>query len=207
MNKLWASVLPLALLFLAAVHVIAQKTTPAPTPALQLFPLEDLKPEMKGTARTVFSGTETEEFGVEILGVLPGFPGPRQSAIIARLSGANVEKTGVFAGMSGSPVYIDGKIVGAIAYSFPFSREPIAGITPIKQMIDLFNKGTGKLKAKRTAGCLVCPTRRHRLETKPAEACGFCCVVARSGFGWFAFDAAHGTADDADRDATCVYGY
>src|SRR6266850_805476 len=107
-----------------------------------LFPLEDLRPGMKGTARTVFSGTETQEFGVEILGVIPGFPGPRQSAIIARLSGANVEKTGVFAGMSGSPVYIDGKIVGAIAFSFPFAKEPIAGITPIKQMIDLFNKGS-----------------------------------------------------------------
>src|SRR4026207_1766419 len=96
---------------------------------------------MKGVARTVFSGAETHESGVEILGVLPGFPGPRQSAIIARLSGGNVDKTGVFAGMSGSPVYIDGKIVGAIAFSFPFSKEPIAGITPIQQMIDIFNKG------------------------------------------------------------------
>src|SRR6266850_7969396 len=67
----------------------------------RLFALEDLRPGMKGTARTVFSGTEPQEFGVEILGVLLGFPGPRQSAIIARLSGSNVEKTGVFAGMSG----------------------------------------------------------------------------------------------------------
>ena len=107
----------------------------------RLFALEDLRPGMKGVARTVFSGTETEEFGVEILGVLPGFPGPRQSAIIARLSGSNVEKTGVFAGMSGSPVYVDGRLVGAIAFSFPFSKEPIAGITPIKQMIDIFEKG------------------------------------------------------------------
>src|SRR5712664_1557804 len=107
----------------------------------RLFALEDLRPGMKGTSRTVFSGTEPEEFGVEILGVLPGFPGPRQSAIIARLSGANVEKTGVFAGMSGSPVYIDNRLVGAIAFSFPFSKEPIAGITPIKQMIDIFEKG------------------------------------------------------------------
>jgi hypothetical protein len=107
----------------------------------RLFTLEDLRPGMKGVARTVFSGTETEDFGVEILGVLPGFPGPRQSAIIARLSGSNVEKTGVFAGMSGSPVYIDGRLVGAIAFSFPFSKEPIAGITPIKQMIDIFEKG------------------------------------------------------------------
>src|SRR6478672_11077211 len=82
--------------------------------SVQLFPLEDLRPGMKGTARTVFSGTEAQDFGVEVLGVIPGFPGPRQSAIIARLSGANAERTGVFAGMSGSPVFIDGKLVGAI---------------------------------------------------------------------------------------------
>src|SRR6266699_2040015 len=122
---------------------VAQKPTMTiAAPDVRLFPLEDLRPGMKGVARTVFSGTEPQDFGVEILGVLPGFPGPRQSAIIARLSGANVEKTGVFAGMSGSPVYIDGRLVGAIAFSFPFSKEPIAGITPIKQMIDLFNKGS-----------------------------------------------------------------
>jgi hypothetical protein len=108
----------------------------------RLFALEDLRPGMKGIARTVFAGTEPQEFGVEILGVLPGFPGPRQSSIIAKLSGSNVEKTGVFAGMSGSPVYIDNRLVGAIAFSFPFSREPIAGITPIQQMIDVFEKGS-----------------------------------------------------------------
>jgi hypothetical protein len=107
----------------------------------RFFPLEDLRPGMKGTAGTVFSGTEPQDFGVEVLGVLPGYPGPRQSLIIAKLSGPNVEKTGVFAGMSGSPVYIDGKLVGAIAFSFPFSKEPIAGITPIQQMIDIFAKG------------------------------------------------------------------
>jgi hypothetical protein len=108
----------------------------------RLFALEELRPGMKGTARTVFAGTEPQEFGVEILGVLPGFPGPRQSAIIAKLSGSNVEKTGVFAGMSGSPVYIDNRLVGAIAFSFPFAKEPIAGITPIQQMIDIFEKGS-----------------------------------------------------------------
>lgn len=127
----------------------AQTTTALALPkAPELYPLEDLRPGMKGTARTVFSGSEAQEFGVEILGVLPGFPGPRQSAIIARLSGSNVEKTGVFAGMSGSPVYIDGKIVGAIAFSFPFSKEPIAGITPIKQMVDLFDKGSENIRPK-----------------------------------------------------------
>src|SRR5215510_4715702 len=135
-----------ALLIALAAGVALAQAPQQKAPAL--FPLEDLRPGMKGTARTVFSGSEAEEFGVEILGVLPGFPGPRQSAIIARLTGANVERTGVFAGMSGSPVYIDGKIVGAIAFSFPFSKEPIAGITPIKQMIDLFNKGSENIKPK-----------------------------------------------------------
>src|SRR6185436_7194513 len=138
MNR-FTPILSVLLIVLATSVALAQAPQPK-TPGL--FPLEDLRPGMKGTARTVFSGSEAEEFGVEILGILPGFPGPRQSAIIARLTGANVEKTGVFAGMSGSPVYIDGKIVGAIAFSFPFSKDPIAGITPIRQMVELFNKGS-----------------------------------------------------------------
>ncbi len=112
------------------------------TPNSGFYPVGDLRPGMKGIARTVFAGAEPEEFGVEILGVLPGFPAPRQSAIIARLSGVNAEKTGVFAGMSGSPVYIDGRLIGALAFSFPFSKEPICGITPIQQMIDLFENGS-----------------------------------------------------------------
>jgi hypothetical protein len=136
------SVLLVSLVSVLSAVVSAQKPVATAPSNVQLFPLEDIRPGMKGTAQTVFSGTQTEEFGVEVLGVLPGFPAPRQSAIIARLSGPNAEKTGVFAGMSGSPVYIDGKLVGAIAFSFPFSKEPIAGITPIKQMIDLFNKGS-----------------------------------------------------------------
>jgi len=105
------------------------------------MPVEEIKPGMKGVGKTVFSGTSTEEFGVEVLGVLPGFPNPRQSAIIAKLTGPNVERTGVFGGMSGSPVYIDGRLIGAIAFSFPFSKEPIAGITPIKHMIEIFERG------------------------------------------------------------------
>jgi hypothetical protein len=136
-------------LLIAVVIAVASGMSVAQKPVVdatvrdsRLFALEDLRPGMKGTARTVFSGTEPQEFGVEILGVLPGFPGPRQSAIIAKLSGSNVDKTGVFAGMSGSPVYIDNRLVGAIAFSFPFSKEPIAGITPIQQMIDIFEKGS-----------------------------------------------------------------
>jgi len=130
----------------------ATKMAPAATPAAdaRLFPLEDVRPGMKARAWTVFSGAEPQEFGVDILGVLPGFPAPRQSAIIGRLTGANAEKTGVFAGMSGSPVYIDGKLIGAIAFSFPFSKEPICGITPIKQMIDIFERQGGTSRATGT---------------------------------------------------------
>ena len=118
----------------------------ANAPAQTLYPLEDLRPGMKGIARTVFAGSEPQEFALEILGVLPGFTGPRQSTIIAKLSGANVDKTGVFAGMSGSPVFVDDRLVGAIAYSFPFSKEPICGITPISEMIEIFRQGSDKPK-------------------------------------------------------------
>ncbi|HXT62645.1 MAG TPA: SpoIVB peptidase S55 domain-containing protein [Pyrinomonadaceae bacterium] len=109
-----------------------------------ILSVDELRPGMKGIARTVFSGSAPEEFGIEIIGVLPGFTGPRQSTIIAKLSGKNVDRTGVFAGMSGSPVFIDGRLVGAVAYSFPFAKEPICGITPIEQMIDIFESATPK---------------------------------------------------------------
>lgn len=148
MNKVFSAFLALTMVLAVSNLTNAQKVLAPLTNGTQLFPLEDIRPGMKGVAKTVFRGTETEDFGVEVLGVLPGFPGPRQSAIIAKLTGANAEKTGVFAGMSGSPVFIDGKLVGAIAFSFPFSKEPIAGITPIKQMIDLFNKGPENVKPK-----------------------------------------------------------
>ncbi|MGB5015290.1 MAG: hypothetical protein WBO68_14810 [Pyrinomonadaceae bacterium] len=120
----------------------AQGSTIIPAiPGSQIFPLSQVKEGLKGTARTVFRGTAPEEFGVEILGVIPGSIGPHQDMIIGKLSGENAMRTFVFAGMSGSPVYIDGKIVGAISYSFPFAKEPICGITPIEQMISLFEKG------------------------------------------------------------------
>lgn len=108
--------------------------------ASRFMPLAAVREGMRGTARTVFRGTEPEEFNVEILGVLPGGVGPKQDLIVGRLSGGPAERTAVFAGMSGSPVYIDGKLVGAISYSFPFSKEPICGITPIEQMISIFEQ-------------------------------------------------------------------
>jgi len=101
---------------------------------IPFFPLKDLKPGMHATGKTVFSGDRVEDFQVEILGVLENI-GPKQSLILGRLSGGPLEKTGVMQGMSGSPVYIDGKLVGAVAMAFPFSKEPIAGIRPIEDMV------------------------------------------------------------------------
>src|SRR5664279_1210199 len=89
---------------------------------------------MHGTGRTVFSGNKIEDFDVEILGVLDNI-GPKESLIIARLSGGPLEHTGVMQGMSGSPVYIDGKLAGAVAMAFPFAKDPIAGIRPIEAML------------------------------------------------------------------------
>jgi hypothetical protein len=99
-----------------------------------LLPLKSVKAGMRGVGKTVFSGNNIEEFQVEILGVLENI-GPKQSLILARLSGGPLAKTGVLQGMSGSPVYIDGKLVGAVAMAFPFSTEPIAGIRPIEEML------------------------------------------------------------------------
>ena len=102
---------------------------------LQFFPIDQVEPGLKGVGRTVFEGNKIEEFQVEILGVLKNALAPKHDIILARLSGGPLEKTGVIAGMSGSPVYIDGKLVGAVALSFPWSKEPIAGITPIEDML------------------------------------------------------------------------
>ncbi len=105
----------------------------AVAPAQDFYPLSEVRAGQQGVARTVFQGTEIEEFGVEVLGVLENV-GPKQSLIIVRLSGDKVAKTGVMSGMSGSPVYIDGRLAGAIAFSFPFATDPLAGVRPIEDM-------------------------------------------------------------------------
>jgi hypothetical protein len=107
----------------------------------KLFPIENVRTGMKGHGMTIFQGNKPERFEVEVLGVVNGFANPKQSIIIARLSGGQVDKTGVFAGMSGSPVYIEDKLVGAVAYAFPFAKEPIAGIQPIQNMIGQVENG------------------------------------------------------------------
>lgn len=104
---------------------------------------EKLEAGMTGKGRTVFQGNRIEEFDVEILGVLrnEGGIGAKRSLILARLSGKELDESGVSQGMSGSPVYVDGKLIGAVAYSFPFSKEAIAGITPIDEMLAVEKMG------------------------------------------------------------------
>src|SRR3954453_23848014 len=105
----------------------------------KMMSVDEIKPGMKGYGKTVFQGTKIEQFDVELLGVLKNYA-PKQDMILARLSGGPLAKTGVIAGMSGSPVYIDGKLLGAVAFSFPFATEPIAGIQPIQQMLGLLDQ-------------------------------------------------------------------
>lgn len=125
------------------VLLIVSSNLFAQTPVL---PLKEVRAGQHGIGKTVFSGNKIEEFQVEILGVLENL-GPRQSVILARLSGGPLDKTGVMQGMSGSPVYINGRLVGAIALAFNFAKEPIAGIRPIEEMLAI-NGPAGKSVAE-----------------------------------------------------------
>ncbi len=111
----------------------------------EFMPVEEIKPGMKGYGLTVFSGTKIDTFQVEILGVRRSTQWPRWDLIWARLAGGPLEKAGVIAGMSGSPVYLEDRLIGAVGYGFWASKEPLAGITPIEQMFDTFegSKGLG----------------------------------------------------------------
>jgi hypothetical protein len=106
----------------------------------EFFPIDKVKPGMRAVGYTVFVGSEPKKFELEILGVLKGFPSPQQSAVLSRLLGDELNHTGVFQGMSGSPVYIEGKLLGAVAFGYMFAKDPIAGITPIQHMIEVFEQ-------------------------------------------------------------------
>jgi hypothetical protein len=115
-------------------YLAALLATSVLSAAPAIFPVKDIRPGQKGVGRTVFSGSKIEEFQVEVLGVLENI-GPRQSIILAKLSGGPLAETGVMQGMSGSPVYIDGKLAGAVALGFPQAKTAIAGIRPIEDML------------------------------------------------------------------------
>ena len=117
-----------------ALAIVCWMPLPAATP---LMPVTEIKAGMVGVGRTVFEGTELQDFKAHIIGVLHNVQGPQRDLILARLEGGPLAKTGVAAGMSGSPVYIDGRLIGAVSYSIgAFPTEAIAGITPIAEMKD-----------------------------------------------------------------------
>jgi len=103
----------------------------------EILPLNQVRPGMQGYAYTIFAGDQIEKFDLEVLGVLDNFLGPKQSIILVQLKGPKVEHTGVVAGMSGSPVYLDGKLAGALSLKLGvFTKEPIAGVTPIEDIVN-----------------------------------------------------------------------
>ncbi len=147
-----------ALLALAAALVLL---APLAARETATFPVSDVRPGMVASGVTVFEGARREPFTAHVLGVLRNAIGPRRHLILARLEGGPLAQTGVIAGMSGSPVFIDGRLVGAVAYSLgQFSREPIAGITPIDEMIELAG----------TAPAPGAPPAVPRVEALPLDA-------------------------------------
>src|SRR5690349_1004797 len=103
-----------------------------PPPAI--LPLSEVRPGMVGQALTVFQGTKPEPFKIRVVSVMRNFL-PKQDVILIRAEDPRVEFSGIVAGMSGSPVYIDGKLMGAVAYAWSFAKEPLGGVTPIESML------------------------------------------------------------------------
>src|SRR5256714_3787944 len=126
-------VLPLLALSVSLLGSVLTAQTSQPT-----IPVSQIHAGMRGVAYTVFQGVKPEPMDVEVLGILHGMNGPKSNIILVRLHGQKVEYTGVVAGMSGSPVYLDGKLAGALAFRIgEFSKEPIAGVTPIADMLEI----------------------------------------------------------------------
>ncbi len=136
------------LFLIVSVFSAAQESSP-------ILPVDQVKVGMKGKGKSVFEENRVEEFEVEILGILENVQ-PKKDIILARLRSKRLSDTGVISGMSGSPVYVDGKIIGAVAYSFPYAKEAIAGITPIGEMLSIENE-----KAKKSSFSPRIPLKKH----------------------------------------------
>ena len=117
------------------------------------MPLSQVHKGMRGYGLMVFEGTKLEKFDVEVIGVLNNI-GPSQNLILIKVDAPVVQRAGVIAGMSGSPVFIDGKVIGALAYSWQFAKEPIAGVTPIDEMLKIAEAG------QNSAGAVVAAAPR-----------------------------------------------
>src|SRR5438067_11705047 len=124
--------------FLAPLLVLSEISVAQTPKSVNTISVSQIHIGMKGVAYTVFQGTKPEPMDVEVLGILKNANGPKGDIILVRLGGTKAEYTGVVAGMSGSPVYFDGKLAGAVAFRIrEFSKEPIAGVTPISEMLEI----------------------------------------------------------------------
>src|SRR5579884_2755382 len=150
---------------------------------MRVFPLKEVQPGQRGIGKTIFSGNRVEDFNVEVLGVLEDL-GPKQSVILARLSGKQLDEAGVMQGMSGSPVYIDGRLVGAVALAFSFAKEPIAGIRPIEEMLRAGGQTEKQLEARPAAlfRQTLLPPAPEQEATRPDRMTPIATPVSFSGF-------------------------
>jgi SpoIVB peptidase S55 len=134
-------------LVLAAFAAAGLLASPRQIPAF--LPVDEVQPGMVGVGRTVYEGEQLAEFRATVVGVLRNVMGPRRDLILARLEGGPLANTGVIAGMSGSPVYVDGRLIGAVSYALgSFPKEPLAGITPIREMLDAVDRGGPRTPAR-----------------------------------------------------------
>jgi hypothetical protein len=160
--KLRSTALGLAL---AAAWLAGVSASPA------RMPIDEVRPGMTGIGRTVFQGNRIDEFKVQIVGVLRNVLGPSRNLILAKLEGGPLADTGILAGMSGSPVYVDGRLVGAVSYSLgTFSKEPIAGITPIEEMIEATSSNATRPAATSARAAVTLPITPASLRTVVQQA-------------------------------------
>jgi hypothetical protein len=144
----------------AAIAASAASLVAAGPP--DILPLDQVKPGMTGVAYTIFAGDQIEPMDLDVIGVMPNFMGPKQDIILVQLKGPKVEHTGVVAGMSGSPVFIEGKLAGALSLKLgAFSKEPLAGVTPIESMLAVNSPATPPSAASANTGDATPPSGQH----------------------------------------------
>lgn len=167
-----------------------------------LMPVKEIQRGMEGTCRTVFQGKTIEPFGFKVLSLMQGMLGPGQDVILTRLTGEKAEFTGVVAGMSGSPCYINGKLIGALAYRFGnFTKEPIAGITPIQNMLEIFQLPAEP--AKMTSGTYIPQSYQQSLsqmqKSMSGATSGFQRIATPLSFGGFRSEVLAHYQSDLDK--------
>ena len=143
-NRSFRLLLLLVSLAISALLIGAFLIPAAAAQSSQILPVSQVREGMQGYAYTIFAGDQVEKFDLEVIGVMPNFLGPRQTIILVQLKGPKVEHTGVVAGMSGSPVYLEGKLAGALSLKLGvFTKEAIAGVTPIEDVLNPPAQGNG----------------------------------------------------------------